>query len=74
MTPTWRLRAILRQTIGDGLLDRRRRLDMTAAQRLGRKPVRHHLDPAAFDHLGHLFELPLVHDEIVAAQDALLER
>ena len=31
------------------------------------------LDPAALDHLGQLFELPLVHDEIVLAEDALLE-
>src|SRR5262249_13848430 len=37
------------------------------------KAVTDHFHPAALDDLGQLFQLPLVHDEIVFAEDALLE-
>src|SRR5579872_5369753 len=61
----FRARPVLRQAVRDGLLDGRRRLDVTATQRVRGQPMRHHLDAAALDDLRHFFELPLVHDEVI---------
>ena len=75
MTATSAPRAVLRQRLGDRLLDARGRLDVAAAQRLGRQArALTTFTLQLRDDLGQLFELPLVHDEVVLAQDALLER
>ena len=66
-------RAVILEGIRHGCFDARRRLDEARRQHVGRQPVGDDLDPCLPAHLRQLFELPLVQDEVVLAEDPLHE-
>ena len=68
------LRTVFRQRLAHGLLHAGSAGNKQPIERFGGQAVAHDAHLGLAPHLGQLFELPLVHHEVIAAQDSLAER
>src|SRR5262245_40326064 len=68
------LRAVFIERLPHGRLDAEGWFHETASERRGIQPLTVDLDPSAAADLRQLLDLPLIHDEIVLAENPPMER